>query len=88
MIIDAECCQQSAILLQSIRTLFTRMQGQIHSPERAPTQSERGLQSAGPNTLVGLATVAEGVSRSDLVARLVPAYVDLLKQLKVRSLER
>eukprot|EP00208_Stichococcus_sp_RCC1054_P007050 CAMPEP_0206136888 /NCGR_PEP_ID=MMETSP1473-20131121/2104_1 /ASSEMBLY_ACC=CAM_ASM_001109 /TAXON_ID=1461547 /ORGANISM="Stichococcus sp, Strain RCC1054" /LENGTH=757 /DNA_ID=CAMNT_0053529723 /DNA_START=157 /DNA_END=2430 /DNA_ORIENTATION=- len=36
----------------------------------------------GPNTLVGLATVAEGVSRSDLVARLVPAYVDLLQQLK------
>ncbi len=30
-----------------------------------------------------LATVEEGISRSDLVARLVPAYVDLLKQLKV-----
>lgn len=39
---------------------------------------------AGPNTLVGLATVAEGVSRSELVARLIPAYVDVLKQLKVR----
>ena len=46
------------------------------------------MRSAGPNTLVGLATVAEGVSRSDLVKRLVPAYVDLLKQLKVRFLER
>jgi len=33
---------------------------------------------------VGLATVAEGVSRSELVARLIPAYVDVLKQLKVR----
>ncbi len=40
----------------------------------------------GPNTLVGLATVAEGVDRSELVARLVPAYVDLLTQLKARSL--
>ena len=36
---------------------------------------------AGPNTVVGLA-VRKGVSRSDLVARLVPAYVDLRKQLK------
>lgn len=76
-----DCCRAS-------RTLFARMQGQIHSPGSAPKQSARGLRSAGPNTLVGLATVAEGVSRSDLVARLVPAYVDLLKQLKVRSLER
>jgi hypothetical protein len=33
---------------------------------------------------VGLATVAPGVKRSDLVARLIPAYVDLLQQLKVR----
>lgn len=35
---------------------------------------------------MGLATVADGVSRSDVVARLVPAYVDLLKQLKVTIL--
>ena len=31
--------------------------------------------------MVGLA-VRKGISRSDLVARLVPAYVDLLQQLK------
>lgn len=37
----------------------------------------------GPNTLVGLATLAPGADKSTLVARLVPAYVDLLKQLKV-----
>jgi hypothetical protein len=43
------------------------------------------LFAAGPNTLVGLATVAQGVKRSDLVARLIPAYVDLLQQLKVRA---
>ena len=42
------------------------------------------LTATGPNTLVGLATVAPGVKRSDLVARLIPAYVDLLQQLKVR----
>lgn len=41
--------------------------------------------TAGPNTLVGLATVAPGVDRSELVARLVPAYTDLLKQLQVNS---
>ena len=34
---------------------------------------------------MGLATVDKGVSRSELVSRLVPAYVDALKQLKVRS---
>jgi hypothetical protein len=33
---------------------------------------------------VGLATVAPGVKRSELVARLIPAYVDLLQQLKVK----
>ena len=38
----------------------------------------------GPNTLVGIATLAPGADRSALVARLVPAYVDVLKQLKVR----
>ena len=41
----------------------------------------------GPVTLVRLATLALGAVASDIVARLVPAYVDLLKQLKVR-LER
>lgn len=41
------------------------------------------VTTAGPNTLVGLATVAAGVDRSELVARLIPAYVGLLKQLKV-----
>lgn len=39
----------------------------------------------GPNTLVGLATLAPGADKSTLVARLVPAYVDLLKQLKARE---
>ena len=38
----------------------------------------------GPNTLVGLATLAPGADKSTLVARLVPAYVDLLEQLKAR----
>ena len=38
----------------------------------------------GPVTLVRLATLAPGAVASDLVARLVPAYVDLLEQLKVR----
>ena len=33
---------------------------------------------------MGLATVAPGVKRTELVARLIPAYVDLLQQLKVR----
>lgn len=50
---------------------------------RSSQNSTHPVHAAGPNTLVGLATVAEGVSRSDLVARLVPAYVDLLQQLKV-----
>ena len=39
----------------------------------------------GPNTLVGLATLAPGADKSVLVARLVPAYVDLLEQLKARA---
>ena len=37
----------------------------------------------GPNTLVGLATLAPGTDKSALVARMIPAYVDLLQQLKV-----
>ena len=39
----------------------------------------------GPNTLVGLATLAPGADKSALIARLLPAYVDLLEQLKERS---
>lgn len=37
--------------------------------------------STGPNTLVGLAK-REGVSRTDLVKRLLPAYSQVLKELK------
>ena len=36
---------------------------------------------AGPNTLVGLAK-KEGISRTDLVKRLLPAYSQVLKELK------
>lgn len=36
----------------------------------------------GPNTLVGLSTVLDDTDRSELVSRLIPAYVDVLKQMK------
>ena len=36
---------------------------------------------AGPNTLVGLSKM-EGVSRSEMVKRLLPAYSQVLKELK------
>ena len=44
-------------------------------------QCKPHLICAGPNTLVGLAK-KEGVSRTDLVKRLLPAYSQVLKELK------
>jgi hypothetical protein len=43
-----------------------------------------GAEHAVPLVLVHLATLAPGAVATAIVARLVPAYVDLLKQLKVR----
>ena len=37
---------------------------------------------AGPNTLVGLATRKDGISKTELLKRLLPAYSQILRELK------
>ena len=64
--------------------LVYRHEFHIAKLECQSSQNHHLIYSAGPNTIVGLSKQPEGTSldASKVVASLLPAYIDLLKQLK------